>query len=197
MVPRRPDACYGGGIHRFLVITFHFQLLLKSFSTFASEESLLLPFIVSFHQGLYTNSRGRDCTENLWTILLFVSLVVCPMQQKTITIEKYFTKFFVNLKKLLKLKPRYAGNPRKMPETVSSGEDSFASRWPLPTDPKWYWLRWWPRWYRLRWWPRWYWLGWRQFWWSQNLNFFPMHLLCWKNMHRLTERFRPHGIMGD
>ena len=53
------------------------------------------------------------------------------MQQKTITIEKYFTKFFVNLKKLLKLKPRYAGNPRKMPETVSSGEDSFASRWPL------------------------------------------------------------------
>ena len=46
-------------------------------------------------------------------------------------IEKYFTKFFVNLTKLLKLKPRYAGNPRKMPETVSSGEDSFASRWRL------------------------------------------------------------------
>ena len=29
---------------------------------------------------------------------------------------------------LLRVKTRYAGNPRKMPETVPSGEDSFASR---------------------------------------------------------------------
>ena len=108
---------------------FSFSAFTKIFSTLASEESFLLPFIVSFHQDLYTNWRGRDCTENLWTILPFMSLLVCPMQQKTKTMEKYcFTKFFVNLTKSLKLKTRYAGNPRKMPETVSSGEDSFASR---------------------------------------------------------------------
>ena len=47
---------------------------------------------IYINQGLYTTWGGSDCSESSWnTLLLFVSLrdSFCPMQQKTIPVDKY------------------------------------------------------------------------------------------------------------
>ena len=53
---------------------------------------LEINYFQNSNQGLYTTWRGGDCLESLWnTLLLFVSLrdSFCPMQQKTIPVDKY------------------------------------------------------------------------------------------------------------
>ena len=131
MVPRRPDACYGGGIHRFLLITFIFSFYHLFFFNFSHWGIVSFTFHCQLSSRFVYNlkrTRLYGKLVNNITVWEFDCLSNAVGNEK---IEKYFTKFFVNLTKLLKLKPRYAGNPRKMPETVSSGEDSFASRYRL------------------------------------------------------------------